>query len=78
MTDHRIIGTWRLRSTKAVDDDGNTLPPPLGPMPNGVVCFQADGRMYSIICDGRAHLWILQRGRSRMPGFHGFWISMPS
>jgi lipocalin-like protein len=56
MIDQRIIGTWRLRSTKAVDDHGKPLPLPLGPMPNGVVFFQADGRMYSIICDGRAHL----------------------
>ena len=49
MIDKRIIGTWRLRSTKAVDDDGKPLPPALGPSPNGVVCFQADGRMYSVI-----------------------------
>ena len=56
MIDKRIIGTWRLRSTKAVDDDGKALPPPLGPAPNGVVCFQADGRMYSVICDGRPEL----------------------
>jgi len=56
MIDKRIIGTWRLRSTKAVDDDGGMLEPPLGPSPNGVVCFQADGRMYSVICDGRAEL----------------------
>jgi hypothetical protein len=56
MIDNRIIGTWRLRSTKAVDDDGNALPPPLGPAPNGVVCFQTDGRMYSVICDGRTTL----------------------
>lgn len=56
MIDKRIIGTWRLRSTKAVDDDGKALPPPLGSVPNGVACFQADGRMYSIICDGRADL----------------------
>ena len=54
MIDKRIIGTWRLRSTKAVDDDGKALEPPLGPTPNGVACFQADGRMYSVICDGRA------------------------
>ena len=53
MLDKRIIGTWRLQSTKAVDDEGKALPPPLGPAPNGVVCFQADGRMYSVICDGR-------------------------
>jgi hypothetical protein len=56
MIDKRIIGTWRLRGTKAVDDDGKPLPPPLGPTPNGVVCFQSDGRMYSVICDGRPSL----------------------
>ena len=56
MIDERIIGTWRLKSTKAVDDDGKPLEPPLGPKPNGVVCFQADGRMHSVICDGRAEL----------------------
>ena len=56
MIDPRIIGTWRLKSTKGVDDDGNLQPPPFGPAPNGVVCFQADGRMYSVLCDGRAAL----------------------
>ena len=56
MIDERIVGTWRLKSTKAVDDDGKLLAPPLGPVPNGVACFQADGRMFSVICDGRAEL----------------------
>ena len=56
MIDKRIIGTWRLKSTKAVDDGGKVLAPPYGPSPNGVVCFQADGRMYSVLCDGRAEL----------------------
>jgi len=56
MIDKRIIGTWRLKSTKAVDDGGKVLAPPYGPAPNGVACFQADGRMYSVLCDGRAEL----------------------
>ena len=56
MIDKRIIGIWRLKSTKGVDDGGNVMPPPFGPSPNGVVCFQADGRMFNIICDGRAEL----------------------
>ncbi len=56
MIDPRIIGTWRLISTQGVDDDGIVQPPPFGPAPNGVVCFQADGRMYSVLCDGRAEL----------------------
>ena len=54
--DDRIIGTWRLVSTKGVDDSGKVLPPPYGPAPNGVVCFQRDGRMYCVLCDGRSAL----------------------
>ena len=56
MIDKRIIGTWRLKSTRGVDDTGKVMPPPFGPVPNGVVCFQADGRMINVICDGRAEL----------------------
>ena len=56
MIDQRIIGTWRLKHTQGVDDDGNILPPPYGPTPNGVVCFEPDGRMYCVLCDGRAEL----------------------
>ena len=56
MIDQRIIGVWQLRSTRALDDDGKLLAPPYGPAANGVVCFQADGRMYCVLCDGRADL----------------------
>jgi hypothetical protein len=56
MIDERIIGTWRLKHTKDVDDAGKVLPPPYGPAANGVVCFEADGRMYCVLCDGRAEL----------------------
>ena len=54
--DPRIVGTWRLKSTRGVDDDGRLLPPPYGPLANGLVSFQADGRMYCVLCDGRAEL----------------------
>ncbi len=54
--DSRIVGTWRLIDTKGVDDSGKPLPPPYGPTPNGVVCFEADGRMYCVLCDGRTEL----------------------
>ena len=54
--DGRIVGTWRLIGTMGVDDAGKALPPPYGPIPNGVVCFEADGRMYCVLCDGRAEL----------------------
>ena len=56
MIDKRIIGTWRLKRTKAVDDGGKALEPPYGSAPNGVACFEADGRMFSVLCDGRAEL----------------------
>ncbi len=54
--DPRILGTWHLKRTQGIDDDGKALPPPYGPSPNGVVCFQPDGRMYCVLCDGRATL----------------------
>jgi hypothetical protein len=54
--DSRIVGTWRLMITKGVDDNGTVLAPPYGPAPNGLVCFQADGRMYCVLCDGRTQL----------------------
>jgi hypothetical protein len=54
--DPRIVGTWRLKSTKGVDDNGKLLAPPYGPNPNGLVSFQTDGRMYCVLCDGRAQL----------------------
>ena len=56
MIDKRIIGIWKLKRTKAVDDGGKALESPYGPAPNGVACFEADGRMYSVLCDGRAEL----------------------
>lgn len=54
--DPRIIGTWRLRTSRAVDDNGKALPPPYGSMPNGVVCFEGNGRMFCVLCDGRVEL----------------------
>jgi len=54
--DGRIVGTWRLVSTMGRDDSGKALPPPYGPAPNGVVCFESSGRMYCVLCDGRAQL----------------------
>jgi Lipocalin-like domain len=54
--DSRIVGTWRLKSTKGQDDNGRMLPPPYGPIPMGLVVFAADGRMMAVLCDGRASL----------------------
>jgi hypothetical protein len=54
--DGRIVGTWRLKSTKGHDDAGNILSPPYGPVPMGLVVFAADGRMMAVLCDGRAAL----------------------
>ena len=51
--DSRIVGTWRLVSTIGRDDAGTVLPPPYGPIPMGLVVFQADGRMMAVLCDGR-------------------------
>ena len=52
--DPRIVGIWQLKSTKGEDDTGKLLPPPYGPQAMGLVTFQADGRMMTVRCDGRA------------------------
>ena len=55
--DKRILGTW-----SAQDHDGprrqwqGAGAALRRPAANGVVCFQADGRMYCALCDGRAEL----------------------
>lgn len=54
--DPRILGTWRLKSAIGRDDNGNLLPPPLGPAAMGLNTFRADGRMMSVIGDGRSSL----------------------
>lgn len=56
LIDSRIVGTWRMTATVGRDDAGNLLPPPFGPMARGLVVFQTDGRMMSVLCDGRASL----------------------
>jgi lipocalin-like protein len=54
--DPRIVGTWRLKSTMGRDDAGKLLPPPYGPLAMGLVVFAADGRMMTVLCDGRKTL----------------------
>ena len=54
--DPRIVGTWRLKSTMGRDDTGKLLPPPYGPLAMGLVVFAADGRMMTVLCDGRKAL----------------------
>jgi hypothetical protein len=51
-----IIGTWRLVGAKAQDADGHLLPPPYGGHGLGRVTFTANGRMMSVVCDGRKEL----------------------
>ena len=51
--DSRILGTWRMTGTVGRDDQGNLLSPPFGPQAMGLVVFQPDGRMMSVLCDGR-------------------------
>ena len=51
-----IVGTWRLVGAAAQDEDGRPLPPPYGGTGMGRVIFSADGRMMSVVCDGRPAL----------------------
>ena len=51
-----IVGTWKLIGGLARDAAGNPLPPPYGGHGIGRVTFTADGRMMSVVCDGRRDL----------------------
>jgi hypothetical protein len=49
-----LAGTmWKLIEASEFDDEGNKLPPPLGPHPMGFVMFDAE-RMIVAVCDGRS------------------------
>jgi hypothetical protein len=51
-----IVGTWKLARATARDASGNALPAPYGGRALGRVTFTADGRMMSVVCDGRPEL----------------------
>jgi Lipocalin-like domain len=51
-----IVGTWRLIAAAAYDGNGQRLPTPYGGKGMGRVVFNADGRMMSVVCDGRPEL----------------------
>ena len=48
-----IVGTWKLVRAVA---RGATLPEPYGGKGIGRVTFTADGRMQSMVCDGRKEM----------------------
>ncbi len=51
---NEIVGTWRLVRSTAVAADGTPLPPPFGgEKAMGRLVLSAEGRMMSVICDGR-------------------------
>jgi hypothetical protein len=51
-----IVGTWKLVSATARTAEGGELPAPYGGRAMGRVTFTADGRMMSVVCDGRPEL----------------------
>jgi Lipocalin-like domain len=51
-----IVGTWKLVGATARNAAGAALPAPYGPKAMGRVIFAADGRMMSVVCDGRPEL----------------------
>ena len=51
-----IVGTWKLLHATARDTTGAALPPPYAGKGIGRVTFTADGRMMSVVCDGRKEL----------------------
>jgi Lipocalin-like domain len=51
-----IVGTWKLAHATARDGSGAALPAPYGGKGIGRVTFTAEGRMMSVVCDGRPEL----------------------
>jgi hypothetical protein len=51
-----IVGTWKLVRATARNAAGGELPAPYGGHAMGRVTFSADGRMMSVVCDGRPEL----------------------
>ena len=51
-----IVGTWKLLHATARDAAGTARPAPYGGKALGRVTFTADGRMMSVVCDGRKEL----------------------
>ena len=51
-----IVGTWKLVRAVARDGSGATLPEPYGGKGIGRVTFTAEGRMQSMVCDGRKEM----------------------
>ena len=51
-----IVGTWKLLHATARDAAGAARPLPYGGNALGRVTFTADGRMMSVVCDGRKEL----------------------
>ena len=51
-----IVGTWRLVKAEAHDASGKPLPEPYGGKGMGRVTFNADGRMATVVVDGRPEL----------------------
>ena len=51
-----IVGTWKLLHATARDSAGRTRAAPYGGKALGRVTFTADGRMMSVVCDGRKEL----------------------
>ena len=56
MAEKNIVGVWRLASTRATDPAGKQVGVPFGPRGMGLVTFTSDGRMMSVLVDGRASL----------------------
>jgi hypothetical protein len=51
-----VVGVWRLVATRAIDPEGRQVGVPFGPRGMGLVSLTADGRMMSVLVDGRASL----------------------
>src|ERR1700730_9988174 len=63
-----IVGTWKLLHATARDAAGAARPLPYGGKALGRLTLTTDGRMISVVCDGRAEVGGVRRGYSSYCG----------
>ena len=51
-----VVGVWRLVTTRAIDPAGRQVGVPFGPRGMGLLTLTSDGRLMSVLVDGRASL----------------------
>src|SRR5471032_2040349 len=74
-----VVGVWKLVAAKTTDPSGKVVSVPYGPRGMGIVSLTSDGRMMSVLVDGRSKLPdCTTREYSSYCGNYTFYFSTPT